>query len=398
MQTTIRNFLKMESSAGIILMAAAVLAMIIANSPLREYYGLLLDVPVEIRIGALQIAKPFILWVNDGLMAIFFFLVGLELKREVIEGELSTLSNIILPAIGAVGGICVPVAIYVCFNSGDPAGMQGWAIPAATDIAFALGIMMLMGSRVPISLKVFLVSLAIFDDLGAIVIVALFFTDGLSLLALSVAAGCLATLSLLTWYRVVAISPYVFVGVIMWTAVLKSGVHATLAGVALAAFIPMRDGGDPSHSPLREVEHDLHQVVAFGVLPLFAFVNAGVSFAGVGMSDLMHPIPLGIAAGLFVGKQLGVFTFCAIAIKLGLAKLPEGAGWGGLYGVSILTGVGFTMSLFIGGLAFENVELDPEIIFDERLGIILGSVLSGVVGYLVLHRSLPQRIGAIHDD
>jgi Na+:H+ antiporter, NhaA family len=390
MQATIRNFLKMESAAGIILMAAAVLAMIVANSPLKDYYGLLLDVPVEIRIGALHIAKPFILWVNDGLMAIFFFLIGLELKREIIEGELAKPSNILLPALGAVGGIVVPVAIYVWFNSGDPAGMRGWAIPAATDIAFALGILMLMGSRVPISLKVFLVSLAIFDDLGAIVIIALFFTSKLSVLALSVAGICLITLTLLSWRRVVAISPYVLVGMIMWIAVLKSGVHATLAGVVLAAFIPMRDPNDPGHSPLRELEHDLHQVVAFGVLPLFAFVNAGVSFAGVGISDLLHPIPLGIAAGLFFGKQLGVFAFCAIAIKLGIARLPEGAGWGGLYGVSILAGVGFTMSLFIGGLAFENVEFDPGVIFDERIGIILGSVLSGIVGYLVLHTALPR--------
>lgn len=390
MQATIRNFLKMETAGGIVLMAAAVLALIVANSPLREYYQLFLDVPVEIRIGTLHIAKPLILWVNDGLMAIFFFLIGLELKREVIEGELSKPSNILLPALGAVGGMVVPVAIYIWFNSGDPAGMRGWAIPAATDIAFALAILMLMGNRVPISLKVFLVSLAIFDDLGAVAIIALFFADGLSVTALIVAAGCLAALSLLTWKRVVAISPYIFVGVIMWTAVLKSGVHATLAGVALSAFIPMRDGGDPSHSPLREIEHDLHYVVAFGVLPLFAFVNAGVSFGGVSFSDILHPIPLGIAVGLFVGKQLGVFTFCAIAIKLGLAKLPEEAGWGGLYGVSILTGVGFTMSLFIGGLAFENIELDPDIIFDERLGIILGSVLSGVVGFLVLHKSLPR--------
>ena len=392
MQATIRNFLKMETAGGIILMAAAVLALIVANSPLREYYRLFLDVPVEIRIGALHIAKPLILWVNDGLMAIFFFLIGLELKREIIEGELSKPSNILLPALGAVGGMVVPVAIYVWFNinSGDPAGMRGWAIPAATDIAFALAILMLMGNRVPISLKVFLVSLAIFDDLGAIAIIALFFTDSLSVMALTVAAGCLAALSLLTWKRVVAISPYIFVGVIMWTAVLKSGVHATLAGVALSAFIPMRDGGDPRHSPLREIEHDLHYVVAFGVLPLFAFVNAGVSFGGVSFSDILHPIPLGIAAGLFVGKQLGVFAFCAIAIKLGFARLPEGAGWGGLYGVSILAGVGFTMSLFIGGLAFENIELNPDVIFDERLGIILGSVLSGIVGFLVLHKSLPR--------
>ncbi len=391
MQATIRNFLKMESAGGIVLMGAAALAMLVANSPLSGYYDLLLEVPVEVRVGALQIAKPLILWVNDGLMAIFFFLVGLELKREVIEGELSRPANVLLPALGALGGILVPVAIYVWFNKDDAAGMQGWAIPAATDIAFALGILMLLGNRVPVSLKIFLVSVAIFDDIGAIVIIALFYTVNLSALALTVAGGCLALLTLMAWRRVSSISPYVLVGVIMWVAVLKSGVHATLAGVALAAFIPMRDADDPSHSPLRELEHDLHTVVAFGVLPLFAFVNAGVSFAGVGVSDLLHPIPLGIAAGLFIGKQLGVFAFCAIAIKLGLARLPDGAGWAGLYGVSILAGVGFTMSLFIGGLAFENVVLDMDVIFDERLGIILGSLLSGVIGFLVLRRALPRQ-------
>ena len=380
----------MESAGGIILMAAAFLAMLIANSPLKVYYDLLLDVPVEVRVGALQIAKPLVLWVNDGLMAVFFFLVGLELKREVVEGELSTLSKVMLPAVGALGGIVVPVAIFVWFNQGDPAGMQGWAIPAATDIAFALGILMLLGKRVPVSLKVFLVSLAIFDDLGAIAIIALFFTIDLSYISLGIADVCLVVLGVFAWKRVSVLTPYILVGVIMWVAVLKSGVHATLAGVALAAFIPMRDARDPNRSPLKELEHDLHHIVAFGVLPIFAFVNAGVSFAGMGISDLLHPVPLGIAAGLFIGKQVGVFSFCAIAIKLGFARLPEGTGWSALYGVSILAGVGFTMSLFIGGLAFENVEMDLDMLFDERLGIIVGSLLSGILGYLVLRKVLPR--------
>ncbi len=389
MQATIRNFLKLETAGGIVLMFAAVLAIIVANSPLAGFYALLLDVPVEIRVGAFQIAKPLILWINDGLMAVFFFLVGLELKREFIEGELSRPANVLLPALGAVGGIVVPVAIFVWFNRGDPAALQGWAIPAATDIAFALGILSLLGNRVPVSLKVFLVSLAIFDDLGAIVIIAIFYTSDLSLAALVIAAACLAVLSVFAWRRVSSISAYVVVGVVMWAAVLKSGVHATLAGVALAAFIPMRDPDDPGHSPLRELEHDLHQVVAFAVLPLFAFANAGISLAGVGIGDLLHPVPLGIAAGLFVGKQIGVFALCALAIKLGLARLPEGAGWGALYGTSMLAGVGFTMSLFIGGLAFENVPLDMKMLFDERLGIIIGSLLSGVGGYLLLASTLP---------
>jgi len=389
MQATIKNFLSMESAGGIVLMAAALLAMVAANSPAAGLYAFFLDTPVEIRIGALQIAKPLFLWVNDGLMAIFFFLVGLELKREFLEGELSRPANVLLPALGAVGGMVVPVAIYVLLNHGDARDMQGWAIPAATDIAFALGILSLLGSRVPVSLKVFLVSLAIFDDLGAIVIIAFFYSSDVSGTALLVAAICMAALAFMNWRGVASISSYVLVGLIMWTAVLKSGVHATLAGVTLAAFIPMRDPADPGVSPLRELEHDLHQVVAFGVLPLFAFVNAGIELGGVGFGDLFHSVPLGIAAGLFVGKQLGIFVLCYIAIKVGIARLPDGAGWGPLYGVAILCGVGFTMSLFIGSLAFENQALDTRIVFDERLGIILGSLLSGVAGYVVLRLTLP---------
>lgn len=381
----------MESAGGIILMAAAVLAMIAANSGAAGLYHLFTETPVEVRVGALQIAKPLFLWVNDGLMAIFFFLVGLELKREFMEGELSRPANVLLPAIGAVGGMVVPVAIYVFLNSENEAAMRGWAIPAATDIAFALGILTLLGSRVPVSLKVFLVSLAIFDDLGAILIIAIFYSGDVSTPALMAASACLVVLAIINRRGVTSISSYVLIGVIMWIAVLKSGVHATLAGVVLAAFIPMRDPRDPEHSPLRTLEHDLHQIVAFGVLPLFAFVNAGIDLGGIGFGDLFHDVPLGIAAGLFIGKQVGIFLLCALAIKLGIARLPDGAGWGGLYGVSILCGVGFTMSLFIGSLAFENVALDQELVFDERLGIILGSLLSGIMGYLVLYFTLPAR-------
>ncbi len=391
MQATIRNFLRLESAGGIVLMATAVLAMIAANTGAAGLYQLFIETPVEIRVGALQIAKPLFLWVNDGLMAIFFFLVGLELKREILEGELSRPANVMLPAIGAVGGMVVPVAIFIALNQGDAAAMRGWAIPAATDIAFALGILGLLGSRVPVSLKVFLVTLAIFDDLGAIIIIAIFYSADLSINALLVAIACLVVLALMSWRRVMSISSYVLVGLIMWTAVLKSGVHATLAGVALAAFIPMRDPSQPGHSPLRELEHDLHQLVAYGVLPLFAFVNAGIDLGGVSVAGLFHGVPLGIAAGLFIGKQLGIFVLCAIAIKLGLARLPDGASWGGLYGVSILCGVGFTMSLFIGTLAFENVALDKAMVFDERLGIILGSLLSGIMGYIVLRVALRNR-------
>ncbi len=390
MKATIKNFLQMESAAGIVLMAAAALALIAANSPLSPFYDLFIDTPVEIRIGAFQIAKPLLLWVNDGLMAVFFFLVGLEVKREILEGELSRPSNVMLPAIGAIGGIVAPVAIYIFFNYGDAVAMQGWAIPAATDIAFALGILMMLGSRVPVSLKVFLVSLAIFDDLGAIIIIAIFYSTNLSMFALAIASMCLIVLAYMNLRHVSSVAAYVLVGIVMWAAVLKSGVHATLAGVALAMFIPMRAKDEPDRSPLRELEHDLHTVVAFGILPLFAFVNAGISFGGINLADLMHPIALGIAAGLFIGKQLGVFLLCYMAIKLGMAKLPQGANWGALYGVAILSGVGFTMSLFIDGLAFENMPPDAVFNFDQRLGILVGSIASGIVGYIVLDRTLPR--------
>lgn len=390
MKATIKNFLQMESAAGIILMFAAALALIAANSPLSSYYDLFIDTPVEVRIGGFEIAKPLLLWVNDGLMAVFFFLVGLEVKREILDGELSRPSNVMLPAIGAVGGILAPVGVYVFFNYGDAIAMRGWAIPAATDIAFALGILMMLGSRVPVALKVFLVSLAIFDDLGAIVIIAIFYSTNLSVFALTIASMCLLLLGYMNWRHVSSVAAYVLVGVVMWAAVLKSGVHATLAGVALAMFIPMRAKEEPDRSPLRELEHDLHTVVAFGILPLFAFVNAGISFAGITLADLMNPVSFGIAAGLFIGKQVGVFLLCYMAIKLGMAKLPQGANWGALYGVAILSGVGFTMSLFIDGLAFENMAPDAVFTFDERLGILLGSILSGIVGYIVLDRTLPR--------
>ena len=392
MKATIRNFLQMESAGGITLMFAAVLALIAANSPLSTYYDLFIDVPVEIRIGRFEIAKPLLLWVNDGLMAVFFFLIGLEVKREILEGELSRPANVMLPSLAAIGGILVPVGVYAFFNYGDAIAMNGWAIPAATDIAFALGILMLLGRRVPVSLKVFLVSLAIFDDLGAIIIIAIFYSDNLSINALIIATVCLALLGYMNRRHVSSTGSYILVGIVLWAAVLKSGVHATLAGVALAMFIPMRDRDEPDRSPLRELEHNLHTVVAFGILPLFAFTNAGISFAGMSVRDLLDPVSLGIAAGLFVGKQVGVFVFCLMGIKLGMARLPEGAGWGSLYGVAILSGVGFTMSLFIDTLAFENLPAGSTFDeFDERLGILVGSLLSGVVGYIVLDRTLPRK-------
>ncbi len=383
-----KEFLKLESASGIILVLAACVAMLMANSPLAIYYDMLIDLPVEIRVGPLQLAKPLLLWINDGLMAIFFFLVGLELKRELLEGELRELSNVVLPALAAIGGMVVPAFFYILFNGGDEIAMQGWAIPTATDIAFALGVLSLFGKRVPISLKIFLVSLAIFDDMGAIIIIAIFYTADISTLSLVIASLCLAVLFTLNRRNVGEMTPYIVTGIIMWIAVLKSGVHATLAGVLLAFFIPIKSSDAPERSLLKELEHDLHGVVAFFILPLFAFANAGISLTGVGMEQLMHPIPLGIAAGLFLGKQLGVFAFCWVGIKFGLAKLPDEINWGMLYGASLITGIGFTMSLFIGSLAFE--ESGVNLLFDERLGIIVGSLLSAVAGYLVLQRTLPK--------
>ena len=378
----------MESAGGVILMVTATLAIIIANTPLASYYALLLDTPVEIRIGELEIAKPLLLWINDGLMAVFFFLVGLELKREVVEGELSDPKNIILPGVGAVGGMVVPAAIYLIFNSNDTAAASGWAIPAATDIAFALGVLTLLGSRVPISLKVFLTSLAIFDDIGAIVIIALFYTSKISITALVIALFCLPILLIMNRKGVVSRSPYILIGLIVWTGLLKSGVHATLAGVLLALFIPIRDKENPENSPLKSLEHDLHSVVAFFVLPVFAFANAGISFVDISPDVLFHDVPVGVALGLFLGKPIGIFGLCGIAVLSGYASLPKGMSMASLFGVSALCGIGFTMSLFVGSLAFE--ETGVNLLFDERLGIIIGSVASGVLGFLVLNKCLAK--------
>jgi NhaA family Na+:H+ antiporter len=382
----IASFLKMESAAGLLLMFAALVAIVCANSPLQSLYALFLDVPVEIRVGPLEIAKPLLLWINDGLMAVFFFLVGLELKRELVEGELSERKNVVLPGVGAIGGMLIPAGVYAYFNSGDPVAMQGWAIPAATDIAFALGVLALLGSRVPTSIKIFLTSLAIFDDIGAIVIIAIFYTSNISLPALGIAAACIIVLLQLNRRNTTSKSPYLLVGAIMWIATLKSGVHATLAGVIVAMFIPIRSKQDPSISPLKSLEEDLHSIVAYFVLPVFAFANAGINLQGVGMAQVMHAVPTGIAAGLFVGKQVGIFGLCWLAVKLGLASLPRGVNWLALYGTAALCGIGFTMSLFIGSLAFE--ETGVNLLFDERLGIIIGSLASGIVGYVVLRFAL----------
>jgi NhaA family Na+:H+ antiporter len=361
---------------------AAVLAMLAVNSPVGVHYDALLNTPIAVRIGELEIAKPFLLWINDGLMAVFFFLIGLEVKREFLAGELSDPARVVLPIVAAVGGMAVPAAIYAAINWGDPVALKGWAIPSATDIAFALGVLALLGSRAPQSLKLFLMTLAIIDDLGAIVIIALFYTADLSLTSLAVAFSAIVVLLVLNRRGVLSLAPYLLVGLVLWTAVLKSGVHATLAGVVTAFFIPFRKEPGKSHTQLEELEHDLHPAVAYAILPLFAFANGGISFAGVSADSFLHGVPLGIAAGLFVGKQLGVFGFSWLAVKLGMARMPQGVGLMQLYGVALLCGIGFTMSLFVGSLAFEQG--GPDYAVDDRLGIMVGSLVSGILGYLVL--------------
>lgn len=353
-------------------------------------YTSLLHTPVEIKFGPLHIAKPLLLWVNDGLMAIFFFVVGLEVKREVMEGHLSSLSQITLPGIAAIGGMIVPAFVFIAFNKSDAFAMNGWAIPTATDIAFALGILSLLGKRVPVSLKIFLMALAIIDDLGAIIIIALFYTSELSTLSISIAAICLAILFIMNRMGVTKQSAYILVGIILWVSVLKSGVHATLAGVVLAFMIPLhsKDENGKEFSMAHNLEHNLHYWVAFFILPLFAFVNAGVDLRGISLEEMAGPVPMGIMAGLFIGKQVGVFGFSWLAIKLGIASLPKEATWTMLYGVSVLTGIGFTMSLFVDTLAYNDTKMFH---FADKLAILLGSLFSGIMGYLVLKMAAKKK-------
>jgi len=375
--SALHRFLKLEAAGGFLLMAAAILALVLANTPLAWLYDGLLDIPVMVQVGALKIAKPMLLWINDGLMAVFFLLVGLEIKREVAEGELSSWDRAALPAVAAVGGIVVPAALFLLVNVGSPGTLRGWAIPTATDIAFALGVLTLLGARAPATLKIFLLALAIIDDLGAIIIIALFYTEDLSMLALMLAGAGVLLLAILNLAGVKRLAPYLLIGVAIWVCVLKSGIHATLAGVAVAVLVPRGEG---EHGPLRHLEHMLHPWVTFAIMPIFAFANAGVSFASASPSDLLGPLPLGIAVGLLVGKQLGVFGASWLGVRLGLCRLPEGVGWTALYGVCLITGIGFTMSLFIGSLAFG----DPQHATGIRLGVFLGSILSGLAGYLLL--------------
>ena len=389
----LRDFMKLESAGGILLLAAAVVAMVIANSPLQGFYVALLDTPVAVQVGKLVIAKPLLLWVNDGLMAIFFFLIGLEIKREVMEGELSSFKQVVLPGMGALGGMLVPALIYAWFNWHDPIALDGWAIPVATDIAFALALLGVFGARVPTSLKVFLLTLAIFDDLAAIVIIALFYSADMSAAALMVGAAALALGIIMNRLGVTRISFYVLLGVVLWTAVLKSGVHATLAGVLIAFCVPMRD--PQGNSPLRSLEHDLHGPVAYVILPLFAFANAGLSFQGMSVADLAHPVTLGVILGLLLGKPLGILLFVGLAVGLRIVKLPGNVNWMQIFGVACACGIGFTMSLFIAGLAFEHGSGDY--FAGDRLGILVGSILSALIAYLILHISLPRAASEAKD-
>ncbi len=384
MKSPLAKLLHHPAAGGVILMLAAAIALVAANTPLRLYYDQLLSTRVVVAVGDFAIAKPLLLWINDGLMALFFLLVGLELKREVLVGELNQLRKIALPGVAAVGGMLVPALIYALVNRNDAYNLHGWAIPTATDIAFALGVLSLLGSRVPASLKIFLVSLAIFDDIGAIVVIALFYTEKLSLTAIIFAALGLVALWLLNRNRVVSKAAYLLIGLVVWVSLLKSGVHATLAGIALAIFIPFKGTDDEGKSvaPMAEMEKDLHSPVAFMVLPLFAFANAGLPLTGLTLKDLLAPVPLGIFLGLFVGKQLGVMLFTWLAVKLKLGKLADDVSWSQLYGIALICGVGFTMSLFIGSLAFEDTIENQ--VMNDRLGILLGSLVSAVAGFIWL--------------
>lgn len=381
------SFFKKESAIGILLILSTLFAMGVANSPFSYIYEQFMELPVVVSAGTFTLAKPLLLWINDGLMAVFFFMVGLEIKREVVEGNLNKISKVSLPAFAAIGGMFVPAMIYLYFNGNDGHAVQGWAIPAATDIAFALGILSLLGPRVHPSLKIFLLALAIIDDLGAIIIIALFYTAELSFEALAISAAMLALLLAMNWRGVVNNTAYILVGIILWIAVLKSGVHATLAGVILGLMIPLKNNKTSFHA----LEHSLHIPVNFVILPIFAFANAGISFSNVSINDLSHNITLGVAFGLFVGKQVGVFMFSFFAVLLGLGRLPDGVRWIEVYGVAVLSGIGFTMSLFIGSLAFECSGDTCLVMADERIGIIVGSLLSGIVGYTVLKMSLTKQ-------
>ncbi|ABX85644.1 Na+/H+ antiporter NhaA [Yersinia pestis] len=385
MTNIIRQFLRQEAAGGLILIIAAAIALLMANSALQGVYQSFLDIPVSIKIASLDISKPLLLWINDGLMAVFFLMIGLEVKRELMEGSLAGRDKAVFPAIAALGGMLAPALIYLLFNGADEVTRQGWAIPAATDIAFALGVMALLGNRVPTGLKVFLLALAIIDDLGVIIIIALFYTQQVSLQSLGIAAAAIALLAYMNWRGVGKTSAYLLVGLVLWVCILKSGVHATLAGVIVGFMIPLHT--QDQRSPSESLEHGLHPWVAYLILPLFAFANAGVSLQGVSLSGLTSLLPMGIATGLFIGKPLGIFTFSWLAVKLGIAKLPDAINFKQIFAVSVLCGIGFTMSIFIASLAFEGTDI--ALTTYSKLGILLGSTTAAVVGYSLLRLVLP---------
>ncbi len=383
------DFIRLESFGGILLVIAAAIALVAANSPLAGAYTELFNLQVQLRAGRINLDKPLLLWINDGLMAIFFLLVALELKREMIVGQFADRAQMALPAVCALAGMVVPMGIYAAVNWGDAVAMRGVAIPAATDIAFALGILALLGSRVPLALKMLLTAIAVADDLGAIVIIAVYYSHEISLVSLGLALAALASLVLLNRLGVTRLSAYLIIGALMWVAMVKSGVHATLSGVMLGMTIPLSGPGEDGKGPLEDLEDALHPWVAYAILPLFAFANAGVPLDGLSVYTLMQPVPMGIALGLFVGKQVGIFSAAAILIGSKRVRMPEGVTWGGLYGMSILCGIGFTMSLFIGSLSFDASHAD--LLVANRVGILTGSLVSAVVGYALLSWLLPRK-------
>ncbi|RPE79637.1 Na+/H+ antiporter NhaA [Vulcaniibacterium tengchongense] len=388
------EFLRLEAAGGVVLIAAAALAMIAANSPLDELYRAFGQLPVHVRVGALEIAKPLLLWVNDGLMAVFFLLVALEIKREMLCGQLSSRDQVILPMVCAAAGVAVPALLFAAFNHGDAGAMRGWAVPTATDIAFALGVLALLGSRVPSGMKLLLSTIAVVDDLIAIVIIALFYSHELSLAALAWAGAAIAGLVLLNRRGVTRLGPYLLLGLVLWVCVLKSGVHATLAGVVTGLMVPHVDRrnaipDETEHSPLETLEHALHPWVAYAILPLFAFVNAGLSLSGLSLGDMLQPLPIGIVLGLLLGKPVGIVGAAVALRALGWARFPDGMDLRMMIGLGLMCGIGFTMSLFIASLAYR----DPLLYEEAVLGVLTASVLSAVAGYLWLRPALARRPG-----
>lgn len=383
------DFFQLDTAPGIILIASAFLALIIANSPLAPFYLALLDTPIHFKVGSLDIEKNLLLWINDGLMAIFFLLIGLEVKRELIQGALRTRSRAMFPVVAALGGMVVPILFFAIFNYDDSKAMQGWAIPAATDIAFTLGVLALFGKQSPVSLKVFLLALAVIDDLGAVIIIALFFSNDLSVIALSIAVLASATLFYMNAKGVARLTGYLLVGAILWVAVLKSGVHATVAGVILGFAIPLRIKQHRVRSPLRYLEHGIHPWSSYLILPAFAFANSGVPLDNLSFGLLLEPLPLGITLGLLLGKPIGISLACFISIKMGIASLPKGLHFSHIMAASILCGIGFTMSIFITTLAFPGAD-NHAMVDLSRIAIFIGSFLASVIGYLTLKNTFER--------